>query len=373
MIKKINVNIPIHKTASYPILIGTHLLKKITWIPKNYSQIVIITDSKVKKYFADSFIKLLKIKNHKVLLLSFPSGEKSKSIHTKNKLEEKMLKGMCDRNTLIVALGGGVVGDLSGFIAATYMRGIDYIQIPTTLLAMVDSSIGGKTGIDTPQGKNLIGAFWQPKAVISDIACLHTLPKKHLINGLIEALKVFLIQDTKSFNYFKNNIDGILQGDSAKLMYIVEKAAQIKIDVVQKDEKDNNLRAILNFGHTIGHALELITNYKLLHGHAVGYGILIEAKMAELMGLLSSKHYFIIESILDKLTISRQDIRKWDINKIIEATRLDKKAKKGKIHYILLKDIGAVYQHKKNYAHIVSDEMVKKAYFAIAGATIYGR
>src|SRR5580700_12290661 len=153
MIKKLIVKIPIYKTSTYPVLIGVDLLKNITWMPKNYSQIVIITDNKVKKYFANSFVKLLKIKNYKVLLLSFPSGEKSKTIHTKNKLEEQMLKCVCDRNTLIVALGGGVVGDLSGFVAATYMRGIDYIQIPTTLLAMVDSSIGGKTGIDTPQGK----------------------------------------------------------------------------------------------------------------------------------------------------------------------------------------------------------------------------
>ncbi len=373
MIKKINMNIPTCKAASYPVLIGDDLLKRLTWMPKDYSQIVVITDHKVKKYYADNLVKLLIIKGYKVLLLSFSSGEKYKNIRTKNRLEEQMLKCVCDRNTLILALGGGVVGDLAGFTAATYMRGIAYIQIPTTLLAMVDSSIGGKTGIDTPQGKNLIGAYWQPKAVIADIACLRTLPKKHLINGLIEALKAFLIRDAKSFSYLQNNMDAILQGDVKILGHMVEKAARIKIDVVQKDEKDNHLRAILNFGHTIGHALELVSNYKILHGHAVAYGILVEAKIAELMGILSPKNFLIIEGILNQLHFMSKDLKKWDVNKIIQATTLDKKAKKGMINYILLKDIGAVYQYKNTYAHMVSDKTVKKAFLAISGARSYAR
>jgi len=373
MIKRINVNIPATKISTYPVWIGADLLKNLTWIPNGYTNIVIITDNKVKKYYSKNLFNLLKQKGHQVSLLSFPSGEKYKNIRTKNTLEEQMLKSLCDRNTLILALGGGVVGDLSGFIAATYMRGIAYIQLPTTLLAMVDSSIGGKTGIDTPQGKNLIGAFWQPKAVISDITCLHTLPKKHLINGLIEALKVFLIQDAKSFNYLQNNIQAILKGDAIVLGHIVEKAAKIKIAVVQKDEKDNNLRAILNFGHTIGHALELITNYQLLHGHAVAYGILVEAKIAELMGILTAKNYLIIESFLNKLQFYSHDLKKWDINKIIQATVLDKKSNKGKINYILLKNIGAVYQNKKHYTHHVSNKFVKNAFLAISGVKKYGR
>lgn len=372
MIKKISVSIPANKALTYPVLIGVGLLNHPTWIPKNYSKIVVVTDNNVKKHYAKRFMALLKNNGYEVILLAFPSGERYKNIRTKNKLEEEMLKQLCDRDTLILALGGGVVGDVAGFVAATYMRGIAFIQIPTTMLAMVDSSIGGKTGIDTPQGKNLIGAYWQPKAVIADISCLHTLPKKHLVNGLIEALKVFLIQDAKSFNYFKNNLEAILDGNKMILTNIVKKAATIKINVVQKDERENNLRAILNFGHTIGHALELVSNYKLLHGYAVAYGILVEAKMAELMGILSSQNFLIIEAILNALHISSKHLKKWDVNKIIEATSLDKKSKNKKVNYVLLKNIGDIYRYNNSYVHSVSKRTVKKA-FLMLGASSYGR
>lgn len=372
MKNRITVNIPASKATQYDVLIGTDLFNT-NWIPKQYKNIIIITDHKVKKHYGIHIAKLLQKKDYNVSLLSFPSGEKHKTIHTKLKLEKQMLDQHHGRDSLILALGGGVVGDLAGFIAATYMRGIAYIQMPTTLLAMVDSSLGGKTGIDTPQGKNLIGAYWQPKTVLADIACLKTLPKKHIINGLIEALKAFLIQDKESFTYLQKNIENVLNYDMALLSKIVKKAAAIKIAVVEKDEKDNNLRAILNFGHTIGHAIELVSEYKILHGYAVAYGILVEAKIAELMGILSPKHYFIIENLLKKLGISGQNIIKWNMNKIIDATMLDKKAKQGQINYVLLQNIGSVYQHHHQYVHAVPIKTVKKAFLTILGASSHGR
>ncbi len=372
--KQLTVNIPAAKVISYPILIGKDFCNKnLSWAPKDYEKIIVITDHKVKKYYGTRFAKLLKTKGYNVSLLSFPAGEKYKSIKTKIKLEEQMLKLHCGRDTLILALGGGVVGDLAGFIAATYMRGIAYMQIPTTLLAMVDSSIGGKTGIDTAQGKNLIGAFWQPQAVIADINCLRTLPQKHLINGLIEALKVFLTNDAKSLTYFQNNIDRILDYDTTTLVSIVQRAAAIKSHIVSQDEKESNLRMVLNLGHTIGHALELVSQYKLLHGYAVAYGILVEAKIAELMGLLSTENYNRIAALLKKLHISGYMLKKWNINKIIAATALDKKARRGKINYVLLKNIGEVYQHDKRYAHAVPVKTVKKAFQDIIGGSPHVR
>ncbi len=196
------VNLPASPTASYPIFIRTNILQQITaWLPKTTAIgcIVVITDRAVKKLYANTLVTKLKQQGHRVLLLTIAGGEKSKDYLTQHRLQARMLQQRCGRDTLCIALGGGVVGDLTGYVAATYMRGVPFIQIPTTLLAMVDSSVGGKTGINTPHGKNLIGAFWQPQAVVADMQCLETLPQQHLINGLIEALKMFLTNDAASF------------------------------------------------------------------------------------------------------------------------------------------------------------------------------
>ncbi len=199
--KPIMMNIPASKAFTYPILVASDLLAHPEkWLPTDWQKkrLVIITDDNVNKIYGKHLSTILE--QAKPLLLSFMPGEKSKNSQIKLNLEQRMIQAHCDRDTLILALGGGVVGDIAGFIAATYMRGISYIQIPTTLLAMVDSSVGGKTGINVPQGKNLIGAFWQPTCVIADMNCLSTLPQVHLINGLIEAIKMFATSDAKLFN-----------------------------------------------------------------------------------------------------------------------------------------------------------------------------
>lgn len=366
--KQLSVKIPEKPEFSYPIRIGQDLLIKLkTWLSNSakYDRVVIITDNQVKKYYGKILVDQLTQEGCQTLLLTFPAGEKSKQQKTKQYLEEQMLQKRCGRNTLCIALGGGVVGDLAGFVAATYMRGIPYIQIPTTLLAMVDSSVGGKTAIDTPYGKNLLGAFWQPIAVIADLSCLKTLSQQQLINGLIEALKMFLTSDAKSLQYAIKHLDKILAYDQTILQNIIYRAVTIKADVVEKDEKENNLRMILNFGHTIGHALEQTRDYKILHGIAVAYGILIEAKISESLGILSSKNYLMIETLLAKLGIVGKALRKMDIDKIIQATKLDKKVKTGKARYVLLKDLGKVHTVKNIFAHSVSDEIVKEAFFNV--------
>lgn len=360
----ITVNIPPSPPSSYPIYIDAGLISHPqAWLRKfEFSQIVIITDNNVKKLFLPTLVNKLKALGHTPLILSFPAGEKHKTQATKQMLEEKMLKNSLGRDTLCIALGGGVVGDLTGFVAATYLRGIPYIQIPTTLLAMVDSSVGGKTAIDTPQGKNLIGAFWQPKAVIADIDCIQTLSTEHLISGIIEALKMFLTNDAKNFSYLQKNMLHLLNYDSKTLKKIIQQAVTIKADVVAEDEKETNMRMILNFGHTIGHALEKITHYKMLHGYAVGYGILLESCISHTMGILEENSYLSILACLNSLGFSPKDLKKFDIKEIIQATRSDKKNKSGNTHYILLKKMGEIYTKNGAVAHPVADDIVTKAF-----------
>lgn len=373
--KSVSVKIPSVAAYHYPLFIKANALQKLaTYLKQNHSSatIVIITDHKTKKLYGERLHNHLKQNHHKALLVSFPSGEKFKTQQTQQRIAEKMLQHNCSRDTLILALGGGVVGDLAGFTAATYMRGTAYIQIPTTLLAMVDSSIGGKTGIDTPYGKNLIGAFWQPKAVFADINCLKTLPKKHLINGLIEALKMFITHDTSSLKYVKKNLAKILNSDEKILTTLIQRAVKIKANVVNQDEKENNMRAVLNFGHTIGHAIELAANYKILHGYAVALGILVEAKIAEMLNILKKENYLFIEQLLFDLNISKKLLLAFDPNKIIQATKNDKKIKHGKVHFVLLKNLGEVYQTNNAYTHAVSDQIVKQAFLDVCGGK-YGR
>ncbi|MCD6038925.1 MAG: aroB [Gammaproteobacteria bacterium] len=364
---KIIMQIPARHAFHCPILIEPHLLDHPNkWLSTDFlgKSLVIITDENVRKFYGNNLLHNLM--NYNPLLLSFAPGEKSKNYQTKQYLEEKMFQHQCGRETLILALGGGVVNDMAGFIAATYMRGISYIQIPTTFLSMIDSSVGGKTGIDTVYGKNLIGAFWQPASVIIDRHCLTTLSRNHFVNGLIEALKIFMTSDASSFQYVTQHLDEIINQDTFMVDNIIRRAIKIKIDIVSKDEKDNNLRMILNFGHTIGHALEKQSDYTLLHGYAVALGILVEAKISQLSGLFSLDDYKVIQSLFLKLGICGSWLKTIDREEVIEATKLDKKIKSGKVRYILLKKWGQVCSEDNNYAHFVPDNMVKKALLEVS-------
>jgi 3-dehydroquinate synthase len=360
---QLKIKLPDKKAQSYPIVIEAGISEQlIQYLPKNTSSLVIITDSTVKKHYAQALKNALEKTIYSVFLLSFKAGEASKNIQTKIKLEEAMLVKCCGRDTVILALGGGVVGDLAGFIAATYMRGISYIQIPTTLLAMVDSSVGGKTAIDTPQGKNLIGAFWQPRAVLADLNLLKTLSKQHIVNGLVEALKIFLTCSSKDVQYFKKNVQLALTKNEAILHQLVYRAVKIKAQVVEQDEHEINLRKILNWGHTIGHAIEHLSHYKMLHGYAVALGILVEAKISLLMGYLSATDYLFVENSLKDLGIRPSDLQKYNPNEIIKHTYKDKKAKAGQVYYVLLSGVGQVHQIKGKVTHPVSDRIVKEAF-----------
>lgn len=368
MTNLIVMTIPQKAAISYEISIAAGLINHPNkWLPNDWQNkmLVIITDDNVNKLYGQKLLNNLV--NHGVtpLLLSFTPGENSKNNKIKEHLEEKMLAYGCNRHTIILALGGGVVGDMAGFIAATYMRGIPYIQIPTTVLAMVDSSIGGKTSINNCYGKNLIGAFWHPLSVIIDLDCINTLSEEHLINGIVEALKIFITFDQSSLTHTINNLDRILKKDSQSLKHLIETAIKLKIDVVRNDEQEMHQRMILNFGHTIGHAIEKILNYEILHGYAVAVGIIIEAKIAQLLNLLPGSDYEIIKTLFKKLNIDTEFLKSVKTSDLISATKNDKKSiidgQQSKTRYILLKKIGQAYQNNNVFAHQVSDEVVKQA------------
>ncbi len=337
---------------SYPIFIGrkqsAHLVSHIRKM--NVGTIVIITDTTVKKLYGLQLQKTLQKNFHRVLLVSFPAGEKYKTISQKNSLDRALLKGECGRDTVILALGGGVVGDMAGFVASTYMRGIPYIQIP--------SSIGGKTGIDTPYGKNLIGTFWQPDAVFIDLDFLSTLPGKHWQSGLMEAIKMSIITDPSMILPL---IEVMRARSGNNLKKIILKSITHKAKIVERDEKEGGERMILNFGHTIGHAIEKVSNYSVLHGIAVGLGMLVETRISHELGILSTPSLKQVENVLKNAGVDTKTLRKWSVNDIIAATRYDKKRQGKQVRYVLLEKLGKVYRKENKWAHPVSESIVRKA------------
>ncbi len=368
MKKIVKIKIPHVPEQQYQVMIGRGLLKKFQmYIPENLHQhaFVIVTDEHLQKQYGEPLQQLLSQYFRSVSLVTLPAGEETKSISGKQAIEYALFSKELGRDTCLIALGGGVIGDLVGFTASTYMRGIPYIQAPTSLMAMVDSSIGGKTAINTTHGKNLIGSFWHPRCVIADLDCLSTLPKEHINSGWIEVLKIFLICDYASFEKALQPVD--YPHD------FIQKAVALKSTIVQRDPEDRNIRAILNFGHTIGHAIELITDYKIMHGHAVGYGILVESHIALQRASISLKDYHRIAFALDALGIDGHFLNKFSPNDILFATRNDKKSIKSSAHYILLNGIGDVYIDNGQYTHPVSDAEVLLALQSVSNGVQYAR
>lgn len=305
---------------------------------------VIITDDNIAKIYGKNLLKNFQDKNLHSHLISFPSGEKNKSRKTKEKIEDEMLRLGFGRDSCIIAIGGGITGDLAGFVAATYMRGVPYIQVPTTLLAMVDSSIGGKVGVDTEEAKNAIGAFYQPKKVIIDLDFLKTLPKNELINGLAEIIKHSLIKDKDFFHFLEKNIDKILNKDLEIIKKMVKRSCEIKASIVIEDEKEKGLRRILNYGHTIGHAIESALNYRISHGQAVAIGMNYSAKLSAKLGFLHEGSVIRQNNLLQHIGLPhRLSHHKIKPRNIINNIQYDKKMIKNKINFILLSSIGEAF------------------------------
>lgn len=305
-------------------------------------KLIIITSPIVKKLYGDALEQNLIGEGFKVVVLQVADGEEQKSLESAGKLYYELSNSYAERATPILALGGGVIGDLAGFVAATYLRGVPLIQIPTTLLAQVDSSIGGKVAVNHVQMKNKIGAFYQPMLVIADISTLRTLPPKELANGLAEVIKCAVIRDNGLFSYLEGKLAGVkLLGDSV-LEEVVSRAAQIKADVVEKDEKDLGLRNILNYGHTIGHALESASDFKMQHGEAVAIGMLAAARISNKLGFFDKKELIRLKGVIAGAGLPTE-VPDLKLAKIIQAIEHDKKVLQGKIRFILPKVMGSVF------------------------------
>jgi 3-dehydroquinate synthase len=277
--------------------------------------------------------------------IEVPDGEQAKSLDWANAIYTALLINSFDRQSSLVALGGGVVGDLTGFAAATFMRGIPFVQVPTTLLAMVDSSVGGKTGVNHAMGKNMIGAFHQPRLVLMDLDTLKTLPREEFLAGLAEVIKYGVIGDPGLFDYLERNRERILAQDPGSLAHIIGRSCEIKADVVSRDELEGGLRAILNFGHTVGHAVEMIENYTMRHGEAVAIGMVYASRLAHRTGLCDAAVPARVERLLTAYGLpSGISVlkRRPPVVELMDAIRVDKKAEGGKIRFVLPKTIGEV-------------------------------
>ncbi|OXC72014.1 3-dehydroquinate synthase [Caballeronia sordidicola] len=337
----ITVNVELGDRA-YPIHIGAGLIGRTELYAPHIagSSIAIVTNTTVDPLYGDALRAALAPLGKKVTTIVLPDGEAHKNLETLNQIFSALLTERADRKTTLIALGGGVIGDMTGFAAASYMRGVPFIQVPTTLLAQVDSSVGGKTGINHPLGKNMIGAFYQPQAVIADIGALQTLPPRELAAGIAEVIKTGAIADSEFFDWIEANIPALNDCDPTALTHAVKRSCEVKASVVAADEREGGLRAILNFGHTFGHAIEAGLGYgEWLHGEAVGCGMVMAADLSVRLGRLDETSRERLTRLIAaaKLPVKAPAL---GADRYIDLMKVDKKAEAGEIKFILLERFG---------------------------------
>ncbi len=351
---------------SYAIQIGPGLMTSF----ESYSDLpaassaLIVTNSTIAPLYCKQLEHLLLQKYKQVQAVTLPDGEAHKTWQSLNLIFDALLSHQCDRKTVLFALGGGVVGDMTGFAAASYMRGVPFVQIPTTLLAQVDSSVGGKTAINHPLGKNMIGAFYQPLRVICDLDTLHTLPKRELSAGLAEVIKYGPIADLKFLDWIETNMDSLLARDPAALAYAVKRSCEIKAWVVAQDERDFGLRAILNFGHTFGHAIETGLGYgEWLHGEAVGCGMVMAARLSQRLGLIDDALVSRLTALIRKAGLPTEGpqlvgnaelLSMRNADRYLSLMRMDKKSESGLINFVVIDGPG------KASVRTASDALVRE-------------
>ncbi len=327
---------------SYPIHIGPGLLARPELVMPHLKAplAAIVSNETVAPLYLAGFSAMLREQGVRVTEIVLPDGEEHKNWQTLNRIHDALLASRCDRTTTIVALGGGVVGDLAGFAAATYQRGVPFLQIPTTLLAQVDSSVGGKTGINHPLGKNMIGAFWQPRLVLADTDTLGTLPERELHAGLAEVIKYGLIRDLPFLAWLEGHLDGLLARDTEALTCAIERSCANKAELVAEDEHESGVRALLNLGHTFGHAIEAGLGYgEWLHGEAVAAGMAMAAELSRRLGWLSAADCARIADLLRRAGLPARGPA-LGAERYLELMALDKKVAGGKLRLVLLKKIG---------------------------------
>ncbi len=341
---------------SYPLFIDSGCLEKIGSDVKERglgNKYAVIVDTTVAEIYGKRVMENLAAAGVCAKLFPFPAGEKSKNLRTVAALAGRLVRAGYDRHDAIVALGGGVTGDLAGFLAATYMRGIPFVQVPTTLLAQVDSSVGGKTGVDIAEGKNLVGAFYQPKAVYIDPEVLATLAHEQLLSGLAEVIKYGVIRDASFFTFLEEYRRKIVRRDPEYIIETIQRCCQIKADVVEEDEQEGGVRRILNYGHTLGHAIEAAANYEILHGLAVAMGMVAAARLSvfaeTLSGIDNDRIYSVISAYGLPVSVPEY-LNKTLIKRYLKA---DKKIQGGKVHFVLPKAIGMTY-----FTDTVTEQMI---------------
>jgi len=327
---------------SYPIHIGSGLLVQPELLQVHIPQkrVAIVSNTTVAPLYLERLQHTLKAIGVSSVTVILPDGEEYKNFETLNLIYDALLKNRCERSTPLIALGGGVIGDMTGYAAATYLRGVPFIQIPTTLLAQVDSSVGGKTGINHPLGKNMIGAFYQPQLVLADTDTLNTLPDNELSAGLAEVIKYGLIRDLPFLEWLEQNMDKLLARDTAALQYAITRSCQNKAEVVAADERESGERALLNLGHTFGHAIESGMGYgNWLHGEGVAAGTIMAADLSQRLGWITTQDVARIRKLFERarLPVVAPDL---GAEKYLEYMGLDKKVEDGKIRFVLLKKIG---------------------------------
>ena len=356
------------KNNNYSVLIGMNALnilpKKIKTLCRKTTKIAFIVDKNVPAKFIKSLKK--KLKKYDLLFLSFSANEKNKTLNSVNSYLDILLLKNFNRSDLVVSVGGGITGDVAGFVSSIYKRGINFINIPTTLLAQVDSAIGGKTGVNSIYGKNLIGSFYQPKLVISDLSFIDSLPKKEMICGYAEILKHSIIKDKNFFKWLEKNSKLILEKDKKALTYAIKKSCEIKMYFVNKDVNEKNLRMILNFGHTFAHAIEVKNKYskKMTHGEAVLSGMIMASKLSVLKKICTLKTLSLIQNIYIKNNLNytyEEYSKKNSIDKLIPFLKNDKKNNDNKINFILLKSIGKTAQPNRSKISINGLKKLSKA------------
>ncbi|PID60705.1 MAG: 3-dehydroquinate synthase [Ignavibacteriae bacterium] len=335
--KKIKINIP---QNPYHVYLGENIFSNVIDIMKSKNlsgNIFLIIDHNIEKFYAAVIKKTFQNNNYKKIIVI--ASEKNKSYETLQKIHNALIKNKFNRDSILIAIGGGIIGDLSGFAASTYMRGIKYVQIPTTLLAAVDSSVGGKTGLNFNGIKNIVGSFYQPEFVLVDTKFFTTLPQKEMLCGLGEVIKYGFLTNEKYFKFISKNIDKILSNDKKVIQKIIYESIKFKGDVVEADERENGIRKILNLGHTFAHALEVDQNHKIKHGEAVIVGINCALYLAGFMNILSQKSFIEFNNFLKRFN-EKIKIKSFDKDSMYKTMLRDKKNRSNKIKFVLMKEIG---------------------------------
>ncbi len=354
--KPLNI-IPVKlKENGYTIVVGHHILRTLGKYLKKLNMgkdAIVVTHPFLRRTYGPVIEQSLKKEGYQLKYIDVASGEQSKSAHVAFDVIEKIARFDVDKEIFIIALGGGVLGDLAGYVASCYKRGVPYVQIPTTLLAQIDSAIGGKTAVDLPVGKNLMGAIYQPKIVFSDVTVLKTLDQRQIRNGLAEAVKYGIIQDAKLFHFIDQNVQKIFNLNDSVMSHLITSCSQIKANVVMKDEKETKgIRTILNFGHTLGHAIEAAGKFQLYqHGEAVALGMRIASQISLKLGLVREGDGRSIQQLISKLGLPEK-IKGLKIKDILSMMKHDKKFLNGKNRFVLVEKIGKVSVHQ-NIPHEV--------------------